>query len=617
VTNSTISSVSLPNPVDFSSVFYSDTLNLYFLYEDSIVVYQLPSNYDNLNISITIQNLTSIDKIDYIANIDLEVANNFSTQCFLIPVLLYVNGETIFKNQTSIDRVQHEEMNYQCGEYREIPIDQLFLGQGLDVKISNPSKFVRLKERFNEKSELPFIDFDQVVYSQAFEVYVVNVKCNVTVFSDSLEKVSQTFIANIYEEFCMCNSIRIINEDDFLSFVLGCYIESLIFKGVDSIKYFENNLVFGRFSEKNVSIDQILKVPYWVGNIKTTAKVSGNFLLICTERFEVFDKNKFYSNHLIVVEGFADEQKTTAQIVDCDFGGIFGLNYYYLTDVEVTYDPMFNISYIYSLDFNFGLRIFSYSSGLCSAESVIQFNESHTGYSLSLCGNFLHAVTQDTDILIYSIQNRSQPFFLRKIQTFTELFKAVQGSMRCSSSSYPEYLLFQMITSENLTYLHLVDTPSNNMASTLKNYEICQSSSSLPLVSSEFLNDSKSLMIITSQFSKHFTINSFKLVINTGNDCHKSFTGNFSIDVSNANKRNDSTSFKIKVVVYSQGSFSSSSMNLWEMLLICIGTLLFSLILFVLVRKKILRSRSKKTKVLFSYEKDYFQEGAKLNKSFD
>ena len=620
ITNSTIAQLSLPMPLDFSVFYTSSELSIYLLYPDKVVQYTIPEYYNNLNISTQIKNFTELDQIQYQANIKLEVGNNFSSQCFIIPLILYVNGETIFKNSTEIKIVQKEKLDCTCGDNFEIEMDDLFLGQGLDGNVSG-SKYVTLKKRFQFESKNYFeMKFKVVEFSKIRQEYLVNNECYILLLNSELVQIYNITIADIHENTCECYDIYILQEKGYLGFVISCTIKKIILEGNSYIDYFENILYFGVAQDDGyIYMDLTFTVDYPIGLIQGLTKESGEFLLAGSEKYNTISKNSYYSSHLIIITGNMTSEYISATKLDCDYSNLFDLNFYYLTDSQIIFDPMFDNYYVYTLDFYFGVRIFTINSYVCTAGPEIQFDSNHIGSSLAICGKYLYIAMQDTDIRIFSVSNWATPYYMYTLTTYTRLFQTIQGSLRCSSISFAQYLLFQTNSSDGTIWLHIVDTQSNLMANTVANYPIGRYNQSLHSYSADFQNNTGSLLLIDSNSSTLFKINQFKLVFNINNKyCDKSSHENITVSVKNTNNKTSEAKFSLKVTHYSQSSVQSSTIHIWQLALICIGTLALSLFLFILIRKKLLKNRRKvQTNVLFNYSKDFIETFPDINSSFD
>ena len=620
ITNSTIAQLSLPKPLDFAIFYSSSQLNIYLLYPDQVVQYSVPEYYNNLNISAQIINFSDLDQIEYEANVELSVGNNFSNQCFIIPLVLYVNGETIFKNSTEIKILQNEKLDCTCGDNFEINMDDLFLGQGLDGNVSG-SKYVTLERRFQIDSKNYFeMNFSVVEFSKIRQEYLVNKDCYILLLNSQLIQIYNVTIADERENTCECYDIYIVQEKEYLGFVVSCTIKKIILEGELYIDYFENILYFGVAQDDGyIYMDLTIAVDHPIGLIQGLTKESGEYLLVGSEKYGPISKSSYYSSHLVIITGNMTSEYISANKLDCDYSNLFNLNFYYLTDTQIIFDPMFDNYYVYTLDFYFGVRIFTINSFICSAGPEIQFDSNHVGSSLAICGKYLYIAMQDTDIRIFSVSNWVSPYYIYTITTYTRVFKTIQGSLRCSSISFAQYLLFQTNSSDGIIWLHIVDTQSNLMANTVANYPIGTNNQNIHSFSADFQNNTGNLLLIDSNSSTIFKINQFKLVFNINNKyCDESSKENITVSVKNTNNKTSEARFKLKVTQYTQGSVNSSTIHLWELALICIGTLALSLFLFVLIRKKLLKNRRKvQTKVLFNYSNDFVDTFPNVNNSFN
>ncbi|MCL4419299.1 hypothetical protein M1146_04330, partial [Patescibacteria group bacterium] len=290
--------------------------------------------------------------------------------------------------------------------------------------------------------------------------------------------------------------------------------------------------------------------------------------------------------------------------LSCDYSGMFSLNNYYLTDFQIFYDPLFDVYYIYTLDYYFGLRIVS-----------MDFNYSFTprytlslqdpGYSLAVCGSIMYVVLENTEIDQYLLKNWITPEFPSRIPPYSLEYSAVQGSLRCSSANFAKYLILQMKNNQGQIFLHVVDTLAKNMSNTVTDYLITDKMND-SIAYTEFLNNSGYLVIVNCSSWQIYLINAFQLVINTNYDCNKGDEQDFKIRVRNILNKTNSVDFKITISKYNQGKVKYGQIEIWQLALICIGAFLLLLLLFLCIRKKCLKHKSKvKTEALFEFEHKY------------
>jgi hypothetical protein len=338
--------------------------------------------------------------------------------------------------------------------------------------------------------------------------------------------------------------------------------------------------------------------------IRSIIKVSGEFILTASNQFTFYDLNTFYSSNLSLIIGIPGADKTyNLRSIHCSYSGLYSLNYYYLADIDLHYDPLFKLYYIYTLDLYYGFRIFDINLNEtpenCKARYSIPIKSEKMPFTFTICGQQLYFSKLNTELEVYYLYNWTYPVNQTTVHIYTNLFKTVQGSLRCSSDSYSQFVLFQMTNSEGSVFAHIYDTISNEMTSTVTNYLI--STNSQPLYA-DFLNSSGFFMIINQSFVQIFKISPFKILMDFRKNCHKNIETNFSLIVWNSNNIKSSANFSMKLKYFEQNSIKKITLSSWEIAVIVISGILMIVVVilsFFLIRTKCRKSRRR---VLFNYE---------------
>lgn len=604
VTNSTIAIRNIENCISFTGKIYKSQLTVYFLYDNNIDVYQVPEYYNHLNLSVEIKNFNDIDYIEYQAELKVLVFNSISQNILDINLTLYVNGETIYKNFTGIEYLQKHNMNLQCGDVSIIPMNEIFVGQGLSGQVLH-TKLASLNKRIEPRSgNFTLNAYKVYIYSSNFQVYIANFECSIYLLDISFEpKFIYSFNESTKE--CYCYSGEILTDLNFIAFVMGCTIKDNRLNDVDSLHDYENILLFGIFKDEDLVSLSNFSIIYSPQKLRVSSKVSGEFLLAFSEDYEVTSSNSFYSNHLTLIQGYLIDTNFKINQVFCDYSILFSLNNYYLTDFQLFNDPLFNVYYIYTLDYYFGLRIFSLvNDDTCEARTTISFPS--PAYSVKICGGIMYIVMQDTQIAQYLMKNWVQPVFPSIIPAYSSTYETVQGSLTCSSKIFSQYIIYQMKTYTEDYYLHIVDTLAKNMSNTVTDYLIATFLNGQPVVYTEFLNNSGYFIVINESNWQIFLINPFQLVIDTNDYCSKGLEQNFTIVVNNILNRNNSAQLRIKINEYRQGHVDYGKIELWQLSLICIAAFILSLLLYLIIHRKCLKHKSRvEVNALFSSSQNF------------
>ena len=602
-TNSTIVNITLNDWEKFSG--FSDSgipLKLFFLNGSYVDIYEIPHNYNSIEVTIEINDFENISSVQYNGLIECNIFNMINSFQLSVLLNLMVNGETIYKNQTEVLEIQKENMDYQCGETFNLPLSRIFSGQDLSANITK-TKYLSLSQRFTINYDLnSTLTCKTYSYSQNKQYYLGVTDCAIIIFDPSLTILSSLDFLD-YRYNCSCYTISVLADYTDINFVIGCTVSESFIRGISNSDQFQNLLIFGSYS-KNITILRKVEIDFPPQKMRANSLNGGEFVIVTAENYNIVTSNNFYSNHLKLTYGSISDNKVTIFSHSCEFSHAFLINYYYLTDFEVTYDPLFSIFYIYSLDIYYGLRIFKFNGLDCLPSGSMGFNNQNPAFSISLCGQHVFVGMKNTDIFIYNLRNFTNLEYSASILGYTRTSQAVQGSLRCSSNAFPNYLFIQMNDS-NTFALHIIDFLSQNQSNILRDFNINNSFSDPPIFA-DFLNENGNLAIISHNTKAVYKLSSFNLLIDTTSHCKKNLKKEFIITVFNTKSKATSANFTIKVKKsYKPSKIKNATIPFWVLVTICIILLSTVLTCYFTIKKCIKKSRVSNNPQLFNYQNEF------------
>lgn len=605
VTNSTIANLTLTDWESFTlSSDMDNPLSIYFLNKSQIEIYQIPQNYNQIEVNVEINDFYyNISNIEYDSYLVCWIRNQINWYHLEILLELFVDGETIYKDDKAIEMVQMENMKYQCGDVFNLPLSQIFSGQDLYASMTK-AKYVSLEQRFTKKYDLnDDTTCDTYCYSYNQQLYIGVKECNVIVFNSNLTELASEAIENYLEFTCNCYSISILLDYSDTYFVIGCTINRIFFTDMFKTEQLRYSLYFGSFNQQ-IQIFETLNIAFPSKKLKTYSLNGGMFIVLSAENYDSVSNQEFYSNHLTLTYGEIVNNSIALFDHKCDFSKSFKLNYYYLTDFDAEFDPLFRKFYIYSLDIYFGLRIFEFNGHICIPVNNFIFSKTNPAYTLSKCGFQLFVGMKNTDIRIYNLLNTSSLEYSNTIFAYTSIYTAVQGSLRCSSEFSPNYLFLQMNNSNNFA-LHIIDLFSGNSSNILSDFILNNSFDDPPKLA-EFINQNGDLAIINNYTKSIFQLSSFNLLIDTTVDCNEDLKESFNITVSNTKSKPVSANFTISIKEsYEQAKIQTDSIQLWLLVVICIVAFFSALLIYFMIRKCSRRSKIDTSLLLFNYQREF------------
>lgn len=540
VTNSVIANVTISKISDFS-LYLSGTYEIfiYTLSDTNLSSSYIPRNYNMISCTFNINSSLSdqISKSNYNATLNLEVSNIFNQALISIPVNLFINGQTIYKNNEAIQEIQDNSMRYSCETHQKILLDQIFLGQNLEV--SSNSSLATVNHRFSCLfSNATIYDFDAIVYVPIRNNYLATADCDIFILDQNLQILNSLKLQPIGKT-CTCNAISIISINYFCLFAVGCRYNHLItIQGPDYNYLPEYVLNFVSSSDIGLNLLQSASLNYAADKIKTISLLNGEFFLSLIDVYENVNIDGFYSNHLVLMRGnwYIENLGLYSYYVHPE---IMNASYYYVTDFGGVYDPLFGNYYLYFTDVYYGLRIVEVHQWY--VQGYISIKMAEAPMAMVICGQNLFVAMRSTTIYTYFFNNWLDPVLKKTFYPYMESLTSVPGTLRCSDQRFAKYLLLQVTDQTQSVYIHVVDNLSVNLASNIIDCKISNSSIGIFI---DFIDSE----IISLVFQENFTmyqLSPFELDIYTGDVCTRDIQEVIQICGSNQNNDGVNASFTI------------------------------------------------------------------------
>ena len=492
----------------------ADNLSIYILNSTQVDLVKVPSDLNTIYLSFNISDSTRIDSISYSAFISFNVSNQFNYQQANIPLTLYVNGQTIFVNTTEL---QSSDIRITCGTQATIPLDNIFLGQDLDVNVTSKD-IVQYEHRFNQTSnEYIKTQLDYVRYSDFIKLYIGTKDCSVFVLNLDFNITSGPLEFNNSENIvCICGSIAEVYRNDTLITAVGCsYTRNITEIGSDDSSTFLSlyilNFVMYGFEELTFLYNFTLN--YAPDKIFAVSQVSGGFVLLAADVYSNANTAGFYSNHLTVLQGTVSPLTYMLNVTYVN-PSVISVPYYYISDFTGIYDPIFETYYLYIVDIFYGLRIIEMNSDFSltiSRPGIPQINT----VSVAVCGQYLYLANTDTQIKKFYLRNWNTLSFISSVFPYMGNFKSIPGTLSCSDYTFAQYLLLLMTDSMDSTYIHLIDNLAPELSSIITDYEIA-SYPSIAIV--EFIGP-QNVIAVTSFSYSTFLVSPFQVSIFIEKNC--------------------------------------------------------------------------------------------------
>ena len=603
--NSLLYSDELYEIIDFDTLLDSVVI----LFEDNIYYLTINKNFYTIDLIFNIQENSSISQLacEYNTslimtqkngNIDTEVNNT-------LMLVLMINGQTIFYNQTAQKQIE-SQLKLPCGSEVQIPLDEIFLGQGINVSSSSTDNLVKIHPRLSQYYDTNnYYNISKIIYIQYAKIYIAVIYPNVIMlFDEKFKNMNKNKEVTAYGYFCQILSIAAVYVDESVDFIVG--VECL-YQGNQTPEFFEYQIFFIEFLRSNYLetfslTRQFVKIKPSL--IKTSLTISGNFIIVITTTYQYIINSGFISNILGICYGSLKLGSISIFCGKLLTPSYFSLSSMYIVDLDLIFYPSLKNYYIYLLDIS-GILAVIESSEKTEIKDVnfVKLTSSADSYPVSLerCGQYVYIGYNTNMVLVYFLLNFKSPQFDRSIGPFGTDFYMNPGSIQCSDLQYSKYLLLTMMKDFFEFYVQVIDTTANELSSlvTQSKFEL---NSSQPLMVFALFSSSENISILTSDKFVIFQVQDYVMTVSS-HVCSKKSV-DFMVIAKNDYNYTKSAYFTAKILKdYSSGSVSVGLPASWIVILIILAVLLIIISIYLVIRflfnKKF---KIKSAPSLFNYE---------------
>lgn len=582
-------------PVLYFSYYDSTDLIITLLQESgNLLVLTVPANHSTAFLTFTFSNPEKISRFNYTAYLDMNISNSLNSVSESIPINIFTNGETIYKNEKSIEKLQDDIEEIDCSA-TQFSLNDLFLGQDLTLRLESDSKMFNIEQSIAKKSfnSLENISFSAFLSVQFSDIYLFANKNIIILFDKDLLEGKGTIILDD-NNTVNCISFSVLYDFEKLIFVTGCEIQSL-----DDLTY---QLYFLEYKDNVLNVLTNISIPYKPSLMHSQETVGGLFALIISDTIKNFQEYSFACNHLQIILGNVENSSVKIYLQKYMNPLDLGLNYYYIVDFSSYYDPMFATFYFYLLDWYYGIRIIRIDQLHPTLLLEINNIELSQGVALTRCGKELYVSTDNTTVLRYYLANWFKPKYSTTIFLYKNNFHAIPSTLKCSSPFYSKFLIMLLKNNSDYIYLHVMNNKVQALSSILADSLVSNTLTG----TYAFMDQSNKIIVITASESYLYTINEFVLNINPPDKCDSDIHKDIRIYAQNENNIISDCSISIKISKnYNSGNVSDDGVPQWLWGLIILIVLIFVVVGIIVTKRYFLRKTKKADKDhpgLFNYE---------------
>lgn len=561
VTSSLIAQYYISNYSIYDVSYEDDTgLIIYVVFPLKIEAYIIPIEYSSAILDIKMINLNSIDKVFYTANITITAINSNNSLETIIPILLYTNGQAIYKNSQVINQIQSNLLDLPCKSSLSVSLENIFLGQDLLVKAKGDNIF-SLQQRISEKTTAKILDINITAFFtvETFALYLIASENLINVYDKSFELIDSYYL-NEKNMRTQCDDFSVVYEESFFIFAASCTSQvDFSLNTSDSILP-KNAMYFFSFDDGKIILISNFTMMHTGWSIWGIEKVGGDFLLMALDFYDEDILEGFYNNHLQILIGTATKDKVFINKYMHISSNDLMMNYYYIIDFDGVYDPVFDVYYLYLLDVYSGLKILQFNNTKNTHVFPITTLSLENGFSLIRCGLELYIALKNTTIFKYRLENWDNPVLIGKVYPYRSLYTVIHGALKCSKYNYADYLLTLIQDQNKNAFIHIIDNKAQELSSVITDVE----TNSRAIETYAYFYNSTAILVLTSTEVSFYTINEYSLNIKSPEKCHKDLKFEVEITAENDNIMSASASFEVKFKKsYSPGEVSLHEFPVW------------------------------------------------------
>ncbi|OMJ80517.1 hypothetical protein SteCoe_19213 [Stentor coeruleus] len=586
-----------------SNAYYNENIGLiiHFVSDSDVVAYNIPLDYSSAFIEFNMADIFSIDRMFYYANITISVKNDNYKSKTTIPIILYTNGQTIYKNLGVIDTIQNNLLNLPCKSSNQISLENMFLGQDLNISVEGSDIF-SFNKRISDKILNETIDMNITAFVtvEDFDVYLIATGSVVGVYNKSFGLID-SYDLKEQNTRTNCVDFSVILEDDFFIFSAACNTQIIFYLNTNESVLPISTMYFFRYDNETMTFISNYNLKFSVDSIWGLGKIGGEFLIMILDFYDDMTDG-FYCNHLQLILGKASKNSVIVLKLLLISPNDIMMNYYYFIDFEGAYDPIFNIYYLYLLDVYSGIKVLNFSDLPYQHFNLIKTIPLENGSSLMRCGLELYVALQNTTILKYKLQSWDNPELIGKVFPYRDLYTVYPGALKCSEYNYAAYILTLMQDAKGDGIVHVIDNKAQELSSIISDIETNSRASE----TYAYFYNSTTILVLTPTEVSFYILNEYSLNVKNPDNCHKDSFYHLEITAKNDNIMNSIVLFNVSFKEsYSAGDVDLEEIPEW----VWGGTGLLFIVLLG-VSYKVYQNCMKKRKVsaevvpLFNYDYD-------------
>lgn len=571
------------------------------LYAGSVLLYEINENYNTLNAKIQILPSSELSKSTYSYNSSLTVVQENANFTITATLELMINGQTVYYNSETAKSIQKNQMKISCGDSLTIPLDDIFLGQNLNVTLNQTTKYVQINNRldlfYRNYTNKVFVDF---IYIQEVDIYIAIEYPNTVLVFDNLFNVRFSYSINKTNYECNAYSINFLFSDSDLFIIVGV---GCIYNNWDSQRPALFDLDYIQFfSLTFFELTHLLSFPVSMvpNRLKLASYFNGRFIIVFTENHPSAKPNSFYSNFVGICSGMTVDFEILVLGETIISSESLNLPSMYIIDFDLLLYPLLAIEVLYLLNIEGTLIIISYE---LLEQKHVYLSTVEVGYfpvSLTRCGQNLFIAYSSNEVDQYFLQSWQLPVYSGSIQQFGNNFITIPGSLKCSDTSFAKYLLMVMIK-DNSTYLQVMDNTANELASIITQKLLSNKTENTFGV----FTSPNDLTVVSESFYYKYMVQDYVMTIIPPNSCKKKSEIEFTLDAKNSLNYSKNASFTLKIESnYNQGSVTVKSLSIADILGIS-GASLVAIVLIYYIFRICNKKRKKNIQPqndLFNYE---------------
>jgi hypothetical protein len=562
---------------DYSHFSYSteSNLNLYFLTtRGELMNLSILKNYSTAFISFSFKAPENISEVLYevdlnvtLSNLNNSLSNFYQEISQLVPLNLFTNGETIFKNSSNVKLLQNELKDLDC-EKTSISLEKIFTGQDLILTLEDPSKTLSVHQRISEKQNVIKIQqkFSALLPIKSTETFIFANHSYIWLLDIKTEDISEIFIKEGDNEVD-CTSLALIYLKEHLVFKpdiifsAGCSITNN--EGKDQVKSYA--LYFFLFNSVGLKLLQKVDLAYEASLMSCSSTIGGKFVVMITDIIPNYMHYDFACNHFQIVAGYVEDLDVKILLTSYLSPISLEVNYYYIIDFVSFFDPMFKVFYLYLLDWHYGIRIIKIDQISPIFQYRIENIKLINAVALTKCGRMMIISYDNTTIIKYFMEDWFRLKYKSQIYLYKSNYHAIPSTLECSSFVYSNYLLMLIQDDQLNTYLHIINNRATELSSIIADVLVYQEYDGVYA----FFDEVDNIAVITPQEFFLYQINENYLEINPTGKCDDGVKEKVLIKATNLNGVNSFCTLELEIKKnYDSGNVSGSALSFWIWIII-------------------------------------------------